>query len=518
MRGQRFDSSGSPLGAQFQVNSTTGGSQRNPSVAASSTGDFVVVWMAQGGPAPFDIFGQRYNSGGTPQGSEFLVNSSTPADQNYPAVAADAAGNFVVTWHEPNSASDIFARRFSSSGTPLSAQFRVNTSTPNSQLLPAIVVDPAGNFVVVWESLGYEDGHTWGVLGQRYSSAGSAMGAQFVVNTYTTGHQRRAGVAADATGNFVVVWASVYQDGSNWGMFGQRYVSCGNGTVGSGEACDEGPSNGNPAVCCTASCTFVAGGTPCRSAAGVCDPAENCTGASGSCPTDAKSTAECRAAAGVCDLAESCDGVGDVCPPDAKKPSGTGCTTDGNVCTDDVCDGVGNACTHPGNTAPCDDLLFCNGSDICAGGGCNSHAGDPCVGPDGDADCGESCDEGADDCTAADPSGSACAADGNACTADECDGAGGCDHPNTTEPCDDGDACTMGDTCGGGACSGTAITSCTDADGCCPVGCGSVDDSDRAAPLPVLPLPGALLLGLLLAAFLAARLRGRRNGAGQCGP
>ena len=567
VRGQRFDSGGSPVGAQFQVNSTTGGGQGSPSVAISSTGDFVVVWDGDG-PSTTDIFGQRYNSSGTAQGSEFLVNTYTTSFQRLPSVAADSAGNFVVTWQEYSyPPRNISARRFSSSGSPLGAEFKVNTTTPGTQGDPAVAADPAGNFVVVWDSFASEDGSYRSVHGQRYNSAGSAMGVQFLVNTYTTGHQRRPGVAVDATGNFVVVWTSGNQDGSGWGMFGQRYFSCGNGTVGSGEACDLGPSNGNPAVCCTASCTFVAGGTECRISAGVCDPAETCTGASGSCPPDAKSTAECRAAADVCDLADSCDGVGDVCPPDAKKPSGTGCTPDGNVCTDDVCDGVGNACTHPNNTAACDDLLFCNGSDTCAGGGCNIHAGDPCVGPDGDADCSESCDEGADDCTAADPSGSACSDslfcngadtcgggtcsghagdpcaggpecadacneaadncldpsgtsctdDGNACTADECDGAGGCDHPNTTDQCDDGDACTMGDTCGGGACSGTAITSCIDADGCCPSGCDTVDDSDCPPPLPVLPPPGALLLGLLLAAFMAARLRGRRNVAGQRG-
>ena len=43
--------------------------------------------------------------------------------------------------------------------------------------------------------------------------------------------------------------------------------------------------------------------------AGVCDPAETCTGSSAACPADAKSTAVCRASAGVCDVAENCDGV-----------------------------------------------------------------------------------------------------------------------------------------------------------------------------------------------------------------
>src|SRR5262245_22977632 len=48
--------------------------------------------------------------------------------------------------------------------------------------------------------------------------------------------------------------------------------------------------------------------TVCRSAAGVCDVAEFCTGSSPTCPADAKVSPGtiCRAAAGVCDVAETC--------------------------------------------------------------------------------------------------------------------------------------------------------------------------------------------------------------------
>jgi hypothetical protein len=43
------------------------------------------------------------------------------------------------------------------------------------------------------------------------------------VNTYTTSRQARPAVASDAPGNFVVAWESNTQDGSNYGVFGQRY-------------------------------------------------------------------------------------------------------------------------------------------------------------------------------------------------------------------------------------------------------------------------------------------------------
>ena len=45
---------------------------------------------------------------------------------------------------------------------------------------------------------------------------------EFRVNTYTTGGQSRPSAAMDAGGNFVIVWQSYGQDGSNLGNFGRR--------------------------------------------------------------------------------------------------------------------------------------------------------------------------------------------------------------------------------------------------------------------------------------------------------
>ena len=52
--------------------------------------------------------------------------------------------------------------------------------------------------------------------------------------------------------------------------------------------------------------------------------------------------------------------------------------------------------------------MFCNGTEVCQAGNCGASTGDPCPGPDGDADCVESCNEPTDTCDANDPDGSAC--------------------------------------------------------------------------------------------------------------
>jgi len=127
----------------------------------------------------------------------------------------------------------VFARRFRADGAPRGLDFRVNTYTTGRQIpnrvASTVAADAAGNFVVVWESYG-QDGSGSGVFGQRYDSTGTPQGAEFQVNTYTPGSQALPAVAADGTGNFVVAWTSGYptnQDGSSFGIFGQRYDSTG---------------------------------------------------------------------------------------------------------------------------------------------------------------------------------------------------------------------------------------------------------------------------------------------------
>ena len=67
-----------PDGPEFQVNTYTTGVQAAPSVAVDTSGNFVVVWQSSGPDGSSDgVFGQRFNNTGTPQGTEFQVNTYT---------------------------------------------------------------------------------------------------------------------------------------------------------------------------------------------------------------------------------------------------------------------------------------------------------------------------------------------------------------------------------------------------------------------------------------------------------
>jgi hypothetical protein len=242
VQGQRYDGVGTPQGGEFQVNSYTTGPQQTPAVATDGDGNVLVAWQSAGSTGSDtsggSIQAQRYHSTGVPQSGEFQVNSYTTGRQYAPAVAGDDAGNFVVVWTSAGSAGSdtsaygIQGQRYDDAGTPQGAQFQVNTYTTVDQRFPAVTIDGAGNFVVVWTSTGSGGSDTSGssIQGQRYDSAGTPQGAEFQVNTHTTGNQESPAVAAEGGGTFVVVWQSYGGAGSdtdNTGIFGQRYDAAG---------------------------------------------------------------------------------------------------------------------------------------------------------------------------------------------------------------------------------------------------------------------------------------------------
>ena len=230
--GRRYDSSGAAQGDEFHVNTFTKSRQGAPAVAADGAGNFVVVWSSeeQDGDS-YGIFGQRYDSAGNPQGGEFKVNIYTTRSQGDPSVAADEAGNFVVAWtgYGEDDYSGVFGQRFDSSGSAQGPEFIVNTYTTGRQDAPAVAADEAGNFVVVWSSYGQTGEYYFGVFGQRYDSAGNAQGGEFQVNQSTVYYAGEfapsPAVAKDAAGNFVVVWNSYDYD--YFDVLGRRYDSAG---------------------------------------------------------------------------------------------------------------------------------------------------------------------------------------------------------------------------------------------------------------------------------------------------
>jgi hypothetical protein len=228
---QRFASSGAPAGPEFQVNTFTTGTQYQPAVAMDSAGNFVVVWASLGQEGTgAEVYGQRFSAAGAPLGSEFRVNTFTTGDQHRPDIGSDSAGNVLVVWQDgadPGSGPagrGVFGRSYDSTGAPVGPEFQVNTHTTGFKGAPAVAVNPYGGSAVVWHSDG-QDGSDLGVFGQRYYVSGTPVTSEFQVNTFTTGRQGDPAVGMEYSGNgcFVVAWSSDGEDGSGSGVFGRVY-------------------------------------------------------------------------------------------------------------------------------------------------------------------------------------------------------------------------------------------------------------------------------------------------------
>lgn len=227
IRGGRLDANGVKLGSDFQINTYTSHYQAAPVLEADSSGNFVVVWQSyrQDG-SYYGVYGQRYNNSAVKAGSEFIVNTTTAYDEVSPSISRDSSGNFVVVWEGPDGFnSAIFGNRFNNVGVTQSGEFQISPNNANYKGNPAVARTGNSEFVVAWEAFG-QDGSNYGIYGQRYRTNGNKNGNEFRLNTYTTGEQGVPSVAIDGSGNFVAVWQSA-QDGSGFGIYGQRYSSTG---------------------------------------------------------------------------------------------------------------------------------------------------------------------------------------------------------------------------------------------------------------------------------------------------
>ena len=221
---RRFNASGEALTGEFLVNTTTTNNQDYPVVAMDGDGDFVVAWnnYTWDGQPHYDVRARRYSADGTPQGDEFAVSTTSDVAHREPAAAMDDAGNFVIAW-QSWSQKGVYARRFSAAGTPQDAEFRVGGEEAWFYGAPAVAMDPDGEFLVTW-CYGSRTGRLYGARGRLYDSAGLPQGDEFVIGAVGTGNQGQPVATMTGTADLIVAWQDESRDGSGHGIFAQRFA------------------------------------------------------------------------------------------------------------------------------------------------------------------------------------------------------------------------------------------------------------------------------------------------------
>ena len=221
--------------------------------------------------------------------------------------------------------------------------------------------------------------------------------------------------------------------------------------------CDDGKAcTTDTCVAGTGQCTYehaLNAGKPCADGQ-FCTVGDACA-ADGSCEGTPR---DCAGLDDACNLGQ-CDEASDACVPFPAN-EGAACPDDGNPCTDDTC--VAGGCAHPPNLSTCNDDNPCTSGDDCAAGTC---AGDaytcddelPCTTDlcDGEGGCTATLADGF--CTI----GNACVPAGAPNPTTPClicspaESTSSWSPAPSTVACDDDEPCTSADHCQDGACDGS---------------------------------------------------------------
>jgi len=219
VRVQVFEPNGTAAGQEITAD-TAPYDSRYPEVAADDSGRFALVWVQDRSSHP--IMARLFDPNGTPAAEAFQVNSESIASLTRPSVAMNSGGHFVIAWDgDPNRASDddVYARLYDPNGAPAGEPFLVNTARTGAQQRPQVAVNDANEFVIVWEHETDDPNTATDIFARRFDGQGQPVGDQVQLNAYTQARQRYPDVAVAADGSFIAAWESEGQDGASYGVF-----------------------------------------------------------------------------------------------------------------------------------------------------------------------------------------------------------------------------------------------------------------------------------------------------------
>ncbi len=222
--------------SDFRVNEYTGidGSEQEvPDLDGDGKGNYVITWMDDRSGADDKIFAQIFLNDSTPLSNNFIVNDDVGTAPQYgPNVAVAPNLNFVITWLDRRNGYvwDIYAQRYSSDGTPLGVNFKVNEEPENEEQVGVTVsIDSCGNFVIVWADEKNGD-YNYDIYGQRYLADGTAVGNNFKIND-DSGDDSQYWPTCEVAknGDFIVAWSDQRYNANydTYHIYAQRYLSDG---------------------------------------------------------------------------------------------------------------------------------------------------------------------------------------------------------------------------------------------------------------------------------------------------
>ncbi|HEX6901695.1 MAG TPA: VCBS repeat-containing protein [Thermoanaerobaculia bacterium] len=214
---RRLDPAGALVGAEIRVDLGTGRPE-DPAVAADAAGRFVVVWLVRPGEDGNDLRGRLFDPDGSPLGDELRLDGPGDFLPQEPAVTFGSDGGFLVAWASSSFTERILARAFGSTGIPRGPSARLDVRPPGFARAPDAAPDGHGGFAVFWSY--FRDAGNRGVAGRLVDGAGKLRGPAFLFGGSTTQPSSPA-VAAGPPGQLTVAWNRINVSS----VAGQRFAA-----------------------------------------------------------------------------------------------------------------------------------------------------------------------------------------------------------------------------------------------------------------------------------------------------
>jgi Ca2+-binding RTX toxin-like protein len=213
---------GTPVGADFLVNTTTTEFQWRPVAAVTAEGKVFLAWESgDGGDGDgMGLRGVVLDPLDQTPGSDFLINPvavgsgiyAGQCNQSQVSLSALSDGRVFALWTSYDGSDGdgyaILGRYFGGDGTALGDDFVVNSSALGGQYEPQATELSDGRILVTYSSTDDADGTPGNIRARIIGTNGAFSGNDFVLNSTPGGYQSYVDVTALSNGTALVTWFS----------------------------------------------------------------------------------------------------------------------------------------------------------------------------------------------------------------------------------------------------------------------------------------------------------------------
>ena len=202
---RKFQSNGTPLGSEFRVHTNVIDAldpQKHPGIALFPNGQYVVAFDHSDDSCTGDcetrIYARIYDANDNPIGSEFLVSTDPIVSSGLNTAIDISNGNCLIVWSSKiQSPTVIYGKIIDSSGATIKNEFAISSSHHGGGSSLSTLAN--GNFLTLWNSQGR-------VYGRILDPSGNFVTGEILMDTDSTTTKSWSVAKGFANGNFIAAW------------------------------------------------------------------------------------------------------------------------------------------------------------------------------------------------------------------------------------------------------------------------------------------------------------------------